>query len=222
MIVTEYGIADIRGKTDRDVGTQVAVLVSYRSGEHLPVQTGGLSQVPITGLDHGTASELLLERAPGLAALVVDELHSSTGGNPLAMLEIVSRLSSRQRAGLEALPAPLPSVGGIEEAFYRRVSNLSETAQHALVLVSASGDADLAVLGPALVECGYTVSDLGPAVDAGLLQLERGQRCLAPSACPLGRLPPLPAVRAPGRSSRYRGLPERGQCGVGVAPGRRR
>ncbi len=74
----------------------------------------------ITGLDHGTASELLLETAPGLAALVVDELHSSTGGNPLALLEIVSRLSSSQRAGIEALPAPLPSVGGIEEAFYRR------------------------------------------------------------------------------------------------------
>ncbi len=154
---------------------KVAVLVAYRSGEHLPVQTGGLSQVPITGLDHGTASELLLERAPGLAALVVDELHSSTGGNPLAMLEIVSRLSSRQRAGLEALPGPLLRVGGIEEAFYRRVSALSEAAQHALVLVSASGDADLAVLGPALAECGYTVSDLGPAVDAGLLQLERGR-----------------------------------------------
>ncbi len=63
------------------------------------------------------------------------------------MLEIVNRLSPSQRAGLEALPAPLPSAGGIEEAFYRRVSNLSETAQHALVLVSASGDADLAVLG---------------------------------------------------------------------------
>ena len=154
---------------------RVAVLVTYRSGEHLPVQTVGLSQVPITGLDHEAASELLSGRAPGLAALVVDELHSSTAGNPLAMLEILSRLSSRQRAGLEALPAPLPSVGGIEEAFYRRVSDLSQAAQHALVLVSASGDADLALLGPALVECGYTVSDLGPAVEAGLLQLEGGR-----------------------------------------------
>ena len=154
---------------------RVAVLVAYRSGEHLPVPTGGLSQLPVTGLDHETATELLSDRAPGLAALVVDELHSSTGGNPLAMLEIVSRLSPSQRAGLEALPAPLPSVGGIEEAFYRRVSSLSEAAQRALVLVSASGDADLALLGPALVECGYTVSDLGPAVDAGLLQLERGR-----------------------------------------------
>ncbi len=154
---------------------RVAVLVTYRSGERLPVQTVGLSQVPITGLDHEAASELLSGRAPGLAALVVDELHSSTAGNPLAMLEILSRLSSRQRAGLEALPAPLPSVGGIEEAFYRRVSDLSQAAQHALVLVSASGDADLALLGPALVECGYTVSDLGPAVEAGLLQLEGGR-----------------------------------------------
>jgi DNA-binding CsgD family transcriptional regulator len=154
---------------------RVAVLVAYRSGEHLPVQTGGLSQVTIAGLDHETAGELLLERAPGLSALVVDELYSSTGGNPLAMLEIVSRLSPSQRTGLEALPAPLPSVGGIEEAFYRRVSDLNEAAQHALVLVSASGDADLALLGPALVECGYTVSDLGHAVDAGLLQLEMGR-----------------------------------------------
>ena len=154
---------------------RVAVLVAYRSGEHLPVQIAGVSRVSITGLDHETASELLSERAPGLSASVVEELHSSTSGNPLAMLEIVSRLSPSQRAGVEALPAPLPSVDGIEEAFYRRVSGLSEAAQRALVVVSASGDADLALLGPALVECGYSVSDLGPAVDAGLLQLDIGR-----------------------------------------------
>ena len=110
-----------------------------------------------------------------MADLVVDELHSSTGGNPLAMLEIVSRLSPSQRAGTQALPATLPRVGGIEDAFYRRASNLSEDTLHALVLVSASGDADLALLGPALAQRGYTVSDLGPAVDAGLLQLEGGR-----------------------------------------------
>ena len=154
---------------------RVAVLVAHRSGEHLPVHTGGLGQVPITGLDQETSSDLLLERAPGLSASVIDELYSSTCGNPLAMLEIVNRLSPGQRAGLEALPAPLPSGGGIEEAFHRRVANLSEAAQRALVLVSVSGDADLALLGPALVECGYMVSDLGPAVDAGLLQLEKGR-----------------------------------------------
>jgi DNA-binding CsgD family transcriptional regulator len=154
---------------------RVAVLIAYRSGEQVPVQTGGLSQMAITGLDHETASEFLSDRAPGLSALVVDELYSSTGGNPLAMLEIVSRLSPGQRTGLEALPTPLPGVGGIEVAFYHRVSHLSQAARHALVLVSASGDADLALLGPALVECGYTVSDLGPAVDAGLLRLEGGR-----------------------------------------------
>ena len=154
---------------------RVAVVVAHRNGEHLPVQTGGLDQVPITGLDRETSGDLLLERAPGLSASVIDELYSSTRGNPLAMLEILNRLSPSQRAGLEALPAPLPSGGGIEEAFHRRVSNLSEPAQRALVLVSVSGDADLALLGPALVECGYTVTDLGPAVDAGLLSLENGR-----------------------------------------------
>ena len=154
---------------------RVAVIIAHRSDEQLPVQTTGLARATVTGLDRETASQLLSGRAPGVADLVVDELHSSTGGNPLAMLEIVSRLSSSQRAGKQALPATLPRVGGIEDAFYRRASNLSEDTLHALVLVSASGDADLALLGPALAQRGYTVSDLGPAVDAGLLQLEGGR-----------------------------------------------
>ncbi len=154
---------------------RAAVIITHRSDDLLPVQTTGLAQATVSGLDHETAGRLLSWRAPGVAGPVVDELHSSTGGNPLAMLEIVSRLTPSQRAGKQALPATLPRVGGIEDAFYRRASNLSEDTRRALVLLAASGDADLALLGPALAERGHTVNDLGPAVDAGLLQLEGGR-----------------------------------------------
>jgi DNA-binding CsgD family transcriptional regulator len=153
---------------------KVGVIMTVRSGEPLPVRVDGLPRATLAGLAPEAGRALLAVRAPDVDGSVADGLHAVTGGNPLALVEIVRSLTASQRAGHDVLPEPLPAIAAVEVAYARRVAALGVKARRALLVFATSGDSVLGSLGPALTYWGCTVADLQPAVDAGLVTIERG------------------------------------------------
>ena len=127
----------------------VAVLVASRTGEPGTQAWHDLPVLEVTGLDLTAATELA-----GSAA--VDRLHSATGGNPLALLEL-------RAAPIPAGPedAPLPVSDQVARAFLRRVSGLAPDARATLLVAAADGSSAVRVLeaarslglsGPSLIQ----------------------------------------------------------------------
>jgi DNA-binding CsgD family transcriptional regulator len=154
---------------------KVSVVMTVRSGEPLPISIDGLPRVTLAGLDRDSARALLAVRAPDVAGPVADRLHAATGGNPLALVEIVRALTPNQRAGRDVLPEPLPSIAALEAAYARQVAALGAKTRRALLVLAASGDTVLGSLGPALAYQRCEVADLQPAVDAELVTIEWGR-----------------------------------------------
>jgi len=104
--------------------------------------TGHVSCSPLDSCRHRL---LDVGTAPDVAARIVD----STGGHPLAIIELGRMLSARQRAGSEPLPDPLPAGKGVERAFARRVAQLSDGGRALLMIAAADGGGELGVLSAA-------------------------------------------------------------------------
>ncbi len=88
--------------------------------------------------------------SPAVAARIVAE----TGGNPLALTEVVQELSPGQLAGAEALPEPLPAGGSLEDVFGRRVRRLPAETRLLLAVAAAEPTASQALLWRAAGELG--------------------------------------------------------------------
>ena len=151
----------------------VAVLFAARDGEPRVFEPPGIEKIVLHGLEREKAVELL--RGSGLPEQVVTELHRASEGNPLALLELPGALSERQRAGLEALPEPLPTTTTIQEAYARRIGALPEAAQRALVVAAAEPSRQIRLIERACVELHIDPSALAAAEDAGLLAVVGAQ-----------------------------------------------
>ena len=111
------------------------VLVLAAAHEEVSSQAENLPVLAVVGLSPLDVAELLdgvVERE------VVDELTRSTGGNPLAIVEIVNRLSADQRTGRLPLPRVVPINQLLQEAFSVRTASLS--AQEQMIISAAAAD----------------------------------------------------------------------------------
>lgn len=154
---------------------RVGMVMAVRTGEPLPARVDGLPRATVAGLDRDAARALLAAQSPDIADQVADRLHAATGGNPLALTEIAAALTPSQRAGRDVLPEPLPSAAALEAVYARRAAALGPRTRRALLVVAACGDADLGLLGPVLGRQDCAVTDLQPAVDAGLVVIDQGR-----------------------------------------------
>lgn len=106
----------------------VALLVATR--EDTAVQ--GVPELRLTGLSADDAATLLGDR---VAAAVREQFVASTGGNPLALIELPTTLG---RLGMH-LAEPVPLVGRLEQAFRERTRKLTAPARTVLLLAAADG-----------------------------------------------------------------------------------
>src|SRR6266542_4420042 len=126
----------------RRVEAEGAVLLFAARRDDGSFAAHGLDELPVGGLDRQHTAELLAGRAAWpVAPHVVDDLAAQTGGNPLALLELIPLLTGEQLGGVEPLPDPLPAGASAERAFGRRVAALDPPARQAL-LVAAAGATD--------------------------------------------------------------------------------
>ena len=151
----------------------VALLVAARAGPDPAAAVDGVRSLRLDGLPFADAAALLRGR---VAAGLVDPLVVATGGNPLALVEAVRRLTPEQRRGSAPLPDVLPLGDRLASAFRRDEHRLPGGAHRALVLAAASGESDAGPVVAALRAEGHDPdAALAAAEHAGVVALDAGR-----------------------------------------------
>ena len=126
----------------------IAFLVVLRSG-----QGPGLDPTPFEVTTLGPIDPVPGRFPPGhraerlpVPAAVADEIVAASGGNPLAVIEVVDQLDAAVLTGEEPLPDPLPMAGQAGSSYARRFAELPEAARRALTVVAASDRTERASL----------------------------------------------------------------------------
>ena len=150
----------------------IAVMLTARPPEEVPAEVNrlleALPELTVTGLDPGSARELLAAQHLGVSLQVLTERVADAAGNPLALLELSA-------LGELALPiGPLRIGQRLERTFGRRVAALLPSTRQAMLLLAAAGASAADVLNQALGLQDLSVADLEPAETAGLLVVDRG------------------------------------------------
>jgi DNA-binding CsgD family transcriptional regulator len=149
----------------------VALLFAAREGEARTFPAPGIPELRLAGLDGDAAGALLAaQQGPELLPRLRDRLIESTGGNPLALLELSAALTPEQRAGRELLPQPPPIGAALEQAFLERVRRLPAQSQTLLLLAAADDTGDVGTVLRAGQALGATAEALDAAEAAGLLR----------------------------------------------------
>jgi DNA-binding NarL/FixJ family response regulator len=133
----------------------IAVLASVRSGEGRDLQAAGMPVLDVSGLAPEQAAALVeAEWGEALAAPVRDVLVDAANGNPLALLELARSLTVEQRAGIAALPEPLPLAGHLEEFFVGVMDRLDTGLRTVALVCAVAGRAPLATIDRAAASLG--------------------------------------------------------------------
>ncbi|WP_448613289.1 AAA family ATPase [Modestobacter sp. URMC 112] len=151
---------------------RVGLLFGVRDGDVATFDGEDLPAVAVGGIGTAAAGELLDERAGvPVPPEVRDALVASTGGNPLALVELSGALTADQLAGRAPLPAPLPLTGGVERAFGDRYRRLPPAAQTVLLVAAADDSGRLATIRSAARALGAEEEGLEGAERSGLLRV---------------------------------------------------
>jgi DNA-binding CsgD family transcriptional regulator len=145
------------------------------AGTGVPDGLDGWATVRLTGLDADQSGRLLAARyGRSISVGIISELSAGTRGNPLALVAVADSLTVSQRLGRSPLPDPLPVGPLLERLFSAQVTALPPKTRALLLLASASGSGDQAVLWRAGAMAGLAMDHLDAAVAAGVATLAGG------------------------------------------------
>jgi DNA-binding CsgD family transcriptional regulator len=153
----------------------IVLLLAARDGDVHQLDVDGLPELHLGGLDPAAASKLLEANTGKIAPQVRDRLVEETGGNPLALLELPATLTSEQLAGRELLPERIPLSARLRRAFLQRARQLPEATQTLLLVAAAEDAGELAAILAAGKALGCGAEALGPAEQAGLVEVTGSQ-----------------------------------------------
>lgn len=155
----------------RLVTDRVAFVAAARP-EAGPVTSAGLPELRVGGLDLETARILVSARTPHSASSeLASRLHRTTGGNPLALIELAEHVDTLEPQGPEA-PLPVPAV--VAGAFSARTLQLATPVRTALLVAAVAGE-DLSLVAAACSLLDVRVDVLADAEAAGLVDLAVGR-----------------------------------------------
>ena len=155
---------------------RVAVIATFRTGDadgDGQDVVSGLPSMRLAGLADGAGL------APAVHPTVAERLRDATGGNPLAMLEMVAALTSGQADGSAPLPRTLPATNP-EQVYAARLATLDDPGRWAARVVAVAGRAPLDVLARALG--GGGLDEIEPLDRLGLCRVEEVVRWRHPLA----------------------------------------
>ncbi|HEX5994350.1 MAG TPA: AAA family ATPase [Jiangellales bacterium] len=153
----------------------VGAVIACRDVGVSALDGSGLAVVCPSQLDAASVTALVAQvtgRAP--AAPVAEALARSTGGNPLALVELARALDEAVLSGRAGLPEPLPVAGRLLDAYARQVRDLPVATRRALLVAACSEEA----IGPivdAVVVLGGEFADFEEAERAGLVAVAGGR-----------------------------------------------
>src|SRR5260370_9880285 len=132
--------------------------VALLFGTRDPAAAGGLAGLPglvVEGLPDADARALLASVMPGrLDERVRDRIIAESGGNPLALLELLHGMTAAELAGGFGLPGAGPLSGRIEDIFRRRLGAASAQTHRPFRLPGAAPTRDPARAVTAAGRCG--------------------------------------------------------------------
>src|SRR5215472_11901623 len=136
---------------------------------------GGLPVSDLAGLAEPDAA-LLVKAVAGIAPVpaVARWLHAETGGNPLALTEAATALTSEQLTGanLAKIPqAPLEPGEAVRQRFAARLAGLDAASRVTLLVVAAAGSCPASMVMAAAERLGGGGQTLAAAEDARLVRL---------------------------------------------------
>jgi len=150
-------------------GERLALLLAGRLGTQL--DAGSLDRITLGGLGIDSARALLAAAYGEVAGPVAARLTATTGGNPLALLEVPRVLTAAQLAGREAINEPLRAGPALERALLGRLQGLPASARQAVLVAAASAGERLQPVIDALREYELTTSALDSVERAGVLTI---------------------------------------------------
>jgi DNA-binding CsgD family transcriptional regulator len=130
----------------------------------------GLPELTVGGLSEVDARALLDVVLTGpLDERVRDQIVAETGGNPLALMELVRGLTPAELAGGFGLPGAVPLAGRVEESFRRRVDALPAVTRRLLQVAAADPTGDPGLVWRAAGRLGIGAEAVAAMADAGLV-----------------------------------------------------
>ncbi|WP_344236879.1 helix-turn-helix transcriptional regulator [Kribbella hippodromi] len=150
----------------RLVADPIVMLISVRANEPHPFEAD-LPQLQLGGIPLEAARQLMWQ----LPGELVEQLHRSVAGNPLALLELADDPDRLQRVP-PGVPLPVPTM--LAEGFAARASQLTPDARAAL-LVAAIDECELGAVTRVCEELGVDVAALAEAEAVGLIAVRDGE-----------------------------------------------
>ncbi len=145
------------------------LLFAVRGPSDPPTPIDGVPDLYVRGLEHPDARELLSSVVGGpLGPLLADRIVSETRGNPLALVELGSELTSDLLAGAP-ITEPLPIGELVQARFLRQVRALPRDTQMLLLVAAADGVGDPATVLRAGASLDIPAGALAPAEAARLV-----------------------------------------------------
>jgi DNA-binding CsgD family transcriptional regulator len=133
-------------------GSPIGLLAAARPGTETVLHHAGLPERVLDPLDEQVADTVVRQRFPALPAGVRRRLVREAQGNPLALVELPTALTSAQRAAQEPLPAVLPLSGRLQQLFVHRILQLPPSVKRLLLLAALEGTGDPGLLSGAMGE----------------------------------------------------------------------
>ncbi|WP_028050838.1 AAA family ATPase [Cellulomonas sp. URHD0024] len=152
---------------------RVALVLATRDEPAVLATVDGVDRTVLTGLTSAAAAAMLAARVPGrMHPSVVESLVAHSNGNPLAVLAMARSLSAQQRAGVAALPDPLPLADGVQDYFLRAVAALPAATQEFVLLAACGSADDPQTVWRAAHQLGLTTLDADPAAAADICSVQ--------------------------------------------------
>jgi DNA-binding CsgD family transcriptional regulator len=148
----------------------IVIVFAERSDDRTPLAGVVANVLDLEPLVPEDARALLRRTDDALAAHVERTLLDAAAGNPLALVEFPSGLSSDQRAGRASLPDPLQPGERLRQSFGRRIADISPHGQAALTVAAAADVEQAAVVESALGDLGIDACGLAELERVGLVQ----------------------------------------------------
>lgn len=150
-------------------GEPVAALVATRSDA--PALLDADHRLHLRGLPTADVRALVRAVHTDFSGEVCDALTIATDGNPLAIFESASRLSTQQPSGAAPLQTTAAVPARLREAFTAQLQSLPAPCRRLLLLAAVEGRGDAGLVGAAAAGWGVSLGSVAAAEEAGLVAL---------------------------------------------------
>ena len=155
----------------------VAMFFAMRDDPRLDVWVAGIPTLRLSGLDPVAAVALLTASLPEtIDPLAAAQIARSTGGNPLALIDLAHELSIKRLTESSLTDEPIPIGHHLEAHYLRQVRQMAPMVQRWLLVAAADSTGNIDLIRWAANRLGLSDQAGDEAEHAGLIELGHDAR----------------------------------------------